>query len=215
MSVQGSEDETQLESQDVDHQTVETQPVGEDEEMGEVESDSEPLAAGLVGKTVAKLPKNKQKKEPVEFMREPGKSLFPIARVQKIIKADKEIPIVAKEATFLISLATEEFIRRLCEAGQQVAHREKRSTVQHRDIAAVVRKADEFMFLEEIMPWSIPAEAPAIKRSKPKGTASKASGLTMLDSFVGNKIGADNESDGGDIVMNEDGTMYAAGDGDL
>jgi DNA polymerase epsilon subunit 4 len=80
----------------------------------------------------------------------------------------QEIPIVAKEATFLISLAAEEFIRRLCEAGQQVAHREKRSTVQHRDIgqvyytnscdgetnprfhnaAAVVRKADEFMFLE-------------------------------------------------------------------
>ena len=59
-------------------------------------------------------------------------------------------------------------IKRLCEAGQQVAHREKRSTVQHKDIgeiinvvisssperwtvgipATVVRKADEFLFLE-------------------------------------------------------------------
>lgn len=90
MSVPPSEDATQLESQDVDHKTDKTQPVDEDEEMGEVESDSEPLAATLTtGKTLAKLPKQRQKKEPVEFVREPGKSLFPIARVQKIIKADK------------------------------------------------------------------------------------------------------------------------------
>ena len=62
------------------------------------------------------------------------------------------------------------------------------------------------------MPWSIVAEAPAVKRSKPKGATAKSSGLTMLDSFVGNKMGADDESDGGDVVMNDDGTMYAAGD---
>ena len=90
MSAPPSEDATQLESQDVDRQTEETQPVAEDEEMGEVESDSEPLAAALTtSKTLAKLPKKREKKEPVEFVREPGKSLFPIARVQKIIKADK------------------------------------------------------------------------------------------------------------------------------
>jgi len=62
------------------------------------------------------------------------------------------------------------------------------------------------------MPWSIVAEAPTIKRPKPKGAASKSSGLTMLDSFVGNKMGADDESDVGDVVMNDDGTMYVAGD---
>lgn len=90
MSAPPSEDATQLESQDVDSQTEEVRPVAEDEEMGEVESDSEPLAAALTtGKTLAKLSKKREKKEPVEFVREPGKSLFPIARVQKIIKADK------------------------------------------------------------------------------------------------------------------------------
>jgi len=92
MSVPPPEDETQLEFQDVDDKTKETQAVDEDEEMGEVESHSEPLAAALAsGKTVtpAKLPEKRQKKEPMEFVREPGKSLFPIARVQKIIKADK------------------------------------------------------------------------------------------------------------------------------
>lgn len=41
---------------------------------------------------------------------------------------------MAKEATFLIAVATEEFIKRLTEAGQHVAHKEKRTTVQHKDI---------------------------------------------------------------------------------
>jgi DNA polymerase epsilon subunit 4 len=42
--------------------------------------------------------------------------------------------MVAKEATFLISLATEEFIKRFCEASYHIAHRDKRVTVQQRDI---------------------------------------------------------------------------------
>ncbi|KAK0187887.1 hypothetical protein F5146DRAFT_732628 [Armillaria mellea] len=56
--------------------------------------------------------KKRVKKAPQPVFREAGKSLFPVSRVQKIIKADKDIPIIAKEATFLISLATEEFIKR-------------------------------------------------------------------------------------------------------
>lgn len=47
--------------------------------------------------------------------------------------------MVAKDATFLISIATEEFIKRLSEAGKSVAEREKRSTVQHKDIGAILR----------------------------------------------------------------------------
>jgi histone H3/H4 len=81
-----------------------------------------------------------------------GKSLLPFARVQKIIKADKDIPIVAKEAVFLISVATEEFIKRLTEASRRVANGEKRVTVQQRDIATVVHSATEFVFLDEIIP---------------------------------------------------------------
>ena len=90
------------------------------------------------------------------LVREAGKSLLPISRVQKIMKADKvrpsshftcktsslmsfqELPTVAKEAAFLISLATEEFIKRLSEASHHIAHREKRVTVQQRDIGAII-----------------------------------------------------------------------------
>ncbi|KIN94880.1 hypothetical protein M404DRAFT_61624, partial [Pisolithus tinctorius Marx 270] len=80
--------------------------------------------------------------------REPGKSVLPLSRVQKIIKADKDLPMVARDAAFLISMATEEFIRRLAQASQRVAEREKRATVQQRDVANVTRRAEEFFFLD-------------------------------------------------------------------
>lgn len=71
---------------------------------------------------------------------------------------------------FLISLATEEFIRRIVVAGQRQAKGENRSTVKHQDLgmsnsfdrcvmtlslhfiplASVVRRIDEFMFLEGV-----------------------------------------------------------------
>ncbi|GLB38302.1 putative CPSF A subunit region [Lyophyllum shimeji] len=130
-------------------------------------------------------------------------------QVQKIIKADKDIPIVAKDATFLISLATEEFIKRLCEAGKRVAERERRTTVQHKDIATVVRQADEFLFLEEIIPW-VAAEPPA--KRKPPAAGSTRREPTMLDQFVvSSKPSEEKEvTEQADIVMNDDGTMEAA-----
>jgi hypothetical protein len=42
--------------------------------------------------------------------------------------------MVSREATFLISVATEKFIERLTQAGQSVAERQSRTTVQERDI---------------------------------------------------------------------------------
>lgn len=36
----------------------------------------------------------------------PGHTAFPVSKVAKIIKADKDIPLVQKEATFLMSVAT-------------------------------------------------------------------------------------------------------------
>jgi len=182
-------DETQLETLTEETQYVETR----DLEPGNLQEDG----------VVAPQQKRKKPEKKEVLVREPGKTLFPMSRVQKIIKADKEIPIIAKDATFLISIATEEMIKRLCEAGQQVAHREKRSTVQHKDIATVVRKADEFLFLKEIMAWT--SAEPAVKRAKPKGKGVAASGPTLLDSFV---VKAAVETE--DVIMNEDGTMYAA-----
>ncbi|RDB17967.1 putative transcription factor C16C4.22 [Hypsizygus marmoreus] len=197
-----------------EHQGEETQEGDTIPEEGEhagsglaeirVEGDSQPTK------------KKRTRKEPVVLAREPGKSLLPFSRVQKIIKADKDIPIIAKDATFLISLATEEFIKRLCEAGKRVAEREKRATVQHKDLATVVRKVDEFLFLEEIIPW-MASDPPA--RRKPQGAAGSGSLKavpTLLDQFVVSSKRAEDMTiaDQADIVMNEDGTMAAGGEMD-
>lgn len=130
-----------------------------------------------------------------------------------------------------------------------MAEREKRSTVQHKDIGAsrllsdtgrydkndlatVVRRADEFMFLEgiskyifsnegilwlrqavtEIIPW-VAADPPA--RRKPQGTGGIVGAPTLLDQFIvipKKKEDAD-VAEQPDIVMNEDGTM-GGGDSD-
>ncbi|KAF9534512.1 hypothetical protein CPB83DRAFT_756459 [Crepidotus variabilis] len=169
-----------------------------------------------VAKSVPEIPtpkaKPKAKKSAEEVVRVPGRSLLPFATVQRIIKADVEIPIVAREATFLISVATEEFIMRLCEAGLDVAEKENRTTVRYEDIATVVRRADEFLFMEEILPWT--SLDPLPKRAKLKATTDAlikpVKKATVLDRFMGSKQG-DTEDAGDDVAMNEDGTMYAAG----
>lgn len=42
--------------------------------------------------------------------------------------------MVAREATFLLSVATEEFIKRIAEESNIIAARENRITVQYRDM---------------------------------------------------------------------------------
>ncbi|KAJ7855984.1 hypothetical protein B0H14DRAFT_2352946 [Mycena olivaceomarginata] len=146
--------------------------------------------------------KKREKREPPKVERPPGKTLLPISKVQHIIKADKDIAIVAKEATFLICCATEEFIKRFGEAAMALAEREKRTTMQYKDMATVVRKADEFLFLEEIIPWTLP-DAPAKRKVKASNILTGAP--TMLDQFVVKP----NEAAGEEprIIMNEDGTI--------
>lgn len=46
--------------------------------------------------------------------------------------------MVSREAVLLISLATEEFVKRISEASHRLAHRENRMTVQRKDIGACV-----------------------------------------------------------------------------
>ncbi|KAG8955876.1 hypothetical protein FRC04_006323 [Tulasnella sp. 424] len=98
--------------------------------------------------------------------RVPGTTLLPLARVQKIIKADKEMATTTKEAVFLIAVATEEFIKKLARAGQAQARREGRLTVQQKDLAIAVKQNEGLSFLEDIIPQSMPATTALEKREK-------------------------------------------------
>ncbi|KAI9568386.1 hypothetical protein HD554DRAFT_2205063 [Boletus coccyginus] len=138
--------------------------------------------------------------------REPGKSVLPFSRVQRIIKADKELPMVARDATLLISLATEEFIKRLSQACQSLAEREKRATVQQKDVATIVRRADEFLFLDEII--GSQESTGRRKPQKAKVDAEAPSDQDQSQPTLRNFMQRTDENED-NIVMNEDGAMYA------
>ncbi|KAF5360619.1 hypothetical protein D9756_004828 [Leucocoprinus leucothites] len=199
------EEEAELEGEaEVDKEEVEDEDEEEENTLGEdqVQTESGPK-------------KKVRKKGPVELIREPGKLFLPFSRVQKVIKADKDIPVVARDAVFLIALAAESFIMELASAAHRVAVKENRATVHHKDIATVARKADEFMFLEDILPYTTSASVPEkkVKRSKPDEASKggvKHSGPTLDNFIVPNREQKEAE-DGNrmDVVMNEDGTMHA------
>ncbi|KAH7885104.1 hypothetical protein F5I97DRAFT_1811342 [Phlebopus sp. FC_14] len=155
-----------------------------------------------------------KKEGPLLREREPGKSILPFSRVQRIIKADKDLPMVARDATFLISLATEEFIKRLSEACQKVAEREKRTTVQQKDVASIVRRADEFLFLEEIISFQR-TEPPTRRQPKARQEQNGQQSPTMLDKFMQGPQTVDQEGTltnseaSAEVVMDGDGEMYA------
>ncbi|KAI0647973.1 hypothetical protein C8Q79DRAFT_952830 [Trametes meyenii] len=168
----------------------------------------------VAGPSEAPAAKSKKAKAPDTLVREPGKSVLPYSRVQKILKADKDLVMVQREATFLISRATEEFIGRFAEAVQRLAERERRTTVQAKDVVATVRRAEEFAFLEELFPWS---ELDQGAKRKPKAlqdTEQRKGAPTMLEQFVSrtanNETQESFDDDAGaqmDFVENEDGTM--------
>lgn len=60
----------------------------------------------------------------------------------------------------------------------------------------------------EILLWTSPDPVP--KRTTKTGKGETTTAPTLMEQFIGNKKGTNFESSG-DVVMNEDGTMYAAG----
>ncbi|KAH9924681.1 histone-fold-containing protein [Epithele typhae] len=167
----------------------------------------------VLSETVDELPtesKTKRSKAPDTLTREPGKSIFPYTRVQKILKADKELVMVQREAAFLISRATEEFVQKLTEASQRVAERDRRTTVQVKDLVSSVQRAEELAFLEELIPVLAELKPPPTTRpgkSRAKAKAPQDRTQTALDRFVANQPGSEITGTSGDPIENMDGTL--------
>ncbi|KZV65637.1 hypothetical protein PENSPDRAFT_586614 [Peniophora sp. CONT] len=137
-----------------------------------------------------------------------GKALLPVSRVQKIIKADK-VSTVGRESIWVISRATEEFIGRMMQGGYNNAVLDKHNTVSVNDLVKVIRREDEYSFLDEIIA-PMAKEAPA-RRAPGGGKGKKAEeapqGQSMLDGFVSGRAEDEPEEDDGDVVMDENGAM--------
>ncbi|RKP04806.1 histone-fold-containing protein [Thamnocephalis sphaerospora] len=76
-----------------------------------------------------------------------GTTQLPAARVKRIIKEDSEIATCSADAVFLISVATEMFLKQTAQLSIQHAHREKRKTVAYKDVANLVAERENLEFL--------------------------------------------------------------------
>ncbi|KAK0244197.1 hypothetical protein EDD85DRAFT_807145 [Armillaria nabsnona] len=86
-----------------------------------------------------------------------GQTLLPGTKLENIISADGVTGSLSlsKEALFVLSIATEEFIKRLAQGGLRQAKSERRSAVQYQDMAATTLQYQEFRFLQDTIPTAI------------------------------------------------------------
>ncbi|KAJ3513036.1 hypothetical protein NLJ89_g3174 [Agrocybe chaxingu] len=86
--------------------------------------------------------------------RVPGHTLLPAVRIENMIQADGAISAFAlsKEGLFILSTASEEFIKRLIQAAHREAAAHRRNQINYPDMAATTRQYQEFMFLSETIP---------------------------------------------------------------
>ncbi|KAJ7095877.1 hypothetical protein B0H15DRAFT_827439 [Mycena belliarum] len=123
--------------------------------------------------------------DPVE--RIPGESLLPSLRLESIIQAEGVMGSLAlsKEGLFVLSVAAEEFIKRLAQGGHRQASVERRTSVNYRDMAATTQQYQEFMFLQEYIPSPVPlSEALKLRELKEKQMIEDDPALTAPTSYT-------------------------------
>ncbi|KNE57951.1 hypothetical protein AMAG_18359 [Allomyces macrogynus ATCC 38327] len=76
-------------------------------------------------------------------------TVFPHARIRKIIRADPDVNIISADAVFVVAKAAELFLEKLSWVAYETADGERRRTVQYRDLVAAVELVDEYFSLEE------------------------------------------------------------------
>ncbi|KAK8853403.1 hypothetical protein IAR55_004109 [Kwoniella newhampshirensis] len=125
---------------------------GETSDDGEgMEQDGDTSSAPIATTTTAK-PKRIIKQRQSLAEKQPGTTIFPLSRIKKIVKADKDLDTMSSEAVFMVAVATEYFIKHFMEEGYTKARLEKRKIVNYKDLAAVVARSEEFDFLKDVIP---------------------------------------------------------------
>ncbi|KAJ9623074.1 hypothetical protein H2203_006006 [Taxawa tesnikishii (nom. ined.)] len=116
------------------------------------------------------LPRKSATPEPASAQSPYTKPALPVARVQKIIHADEDIANCSKNAAFVITAATEMFIRYLVEQthNQVKSERKPRRTIQYKDIANAVARVDNLEFLADVVPRTMTFKQHKEKLAKEK-----------------------------------------------
>ncbi|KAI0822256.1 hypothetical protein BC628DRAFT_1340865 [Trametes gibbosa] len=100
-------------------------------------------------------------------VRVPGHTLIPQDKLDNILQAEGAGQHMSKEAVFMLSAATEEFVKKLAEAGYDHTLSENRQHVQYRDMSSLTHQRPEYKFLEDTIPRPISiTEAMALRAAK-------------------------------------------------
>lgn len=89
--------------------------------------------------------------------KDPRDSVFPQATIKKIMKKDKDVSNMSKEALFLMTKCTDLFVEFLGEASIRQAYGQKRKSVRMEDINAAIRATSSARFLEPDFPITGPS----------------------------------------------------------
>lgn len=85
-----------------------------------------------------------------------GITSFPQARVMRILKLDDGIEHVSREAAFLITVASELFLKTVAERAYTVTRLEKRRYIAYGDVQNIVAKDPHWSYLQDVVPDPIP-----------------------------------------------------------
>ncbi|PPQ89665.1 hypothetical protein CVT25_013852 [Psilocybe cyanescens] len=99
----------------------------------------------------------------------PGHTLLPAVKLENMIQADGVTGNLAlsKEGLFVLSIATEEFIKRLIQAGHREASAHRRNQINYTDMAATTQQYQEFMCLADTIPSPVSlADALLLRQEK-------------------------------------------------
>lgn len=101
-----------------------------------------------------------------------GTTQLPLSRIKKLIAIDPELAACSNPGAFLIAQATEMFIQHLADSAHTVmrSERKPRKVIQYKDLAAAVARDENFEFLSDVVPKTVPyKEAKAMKGRKQNG----------------------------------------------
>ncbi|KAL8844686.1 MAG: hypothetical protein Q9176_000786 [Flavoplaca citrina] len=114
-----------------------------------------------------------------------GSASLPLARVKRILALDEDIHQCSNNGAFVLTVATEMFIRYLAEQALNVvkSERKPRRNIQYKDLANAVARIDNLEFLTDVIPKTTTFREYKEKKSKStKVNASLSTGQTTLDS---------------------------------
>ncbi|CAO1601459.1 hypothetical protein XANCAGTX0491_005119 [Xanthoria calcicola] len=113
-----------------------------------------------------------------------GSASLPLARVKRILALDEDINQCSNNGAFVLTVATEMFIRYLAEQALNVvkSERKPRRNIQYKDLANAVARIDNLEFLTDVIPKTTTFREYKEKKSKSaKANASLSTGQTTLD----------------------------------